>query len=311
MKRYQFLNGIFVFCFLSCSASFAQEIISQKDVAYGAHPRHKLDFYRAEAVGITPVLIFFHGGGFVSGDKSKYDASQNLVAQCLGNGISVVSANYRFVRDREGESGHPFPAPMLDGARVVQFVRAKAKEWQLDPARVALAGSSAGACMSIWIALHDDMADPNSDDIVAKQSTRVSGVLSYSGQTTLDPRVILKHIGGSPKIHSSLKPFYNVTSVDELEKPALRKVVAYASALNFVSQDDPPLCLLYNQIPLAGTPLPPDASASISIHHPMFGKLMKDAYEVLGLQCVFGAKDVEPEMSAWAFLNQMLINVKN
>jgi len=309
MKRYLLL--VCAFCSLGYSSSFAQEVLSQMDVVYGEHPRHKLDFYRAKSPNTTPVLIFFHGGGFVSGDKSKYDASQKLVAQCLENGISVVSANYRFVRDRDGESGHPFPAPMLDGARVIQFVRAKANEWQLDPARVGLAGSSAGACMSIWIALHDDMADADSDDIVARQSTRVSGVLSYAGQTTLDPRVILKHIGGSPKIHSSLKPFYNVNSVDELEKPALRKVVEYASALNFVSQDDPPLCLFYNQIPLAGTPLPPDASASISIHHPMFGKLMKDAYEVLGLQCVFGAKDVEPEMSAWAFLNQTLIDSKN
>ena len=46
-------------------------------------------------------------------------------------GITVVSANYRFVKG--DDQAAPYPAPMLDGARVVQFVRSQAKQWNIDP----------------------------------------------------------------------------------------------------------------------------------------------------------------------------------
>ena len=304
MGPYKTWMKIVVLWAVTTGSGLAQSEPMYKDVVYGSHPRHKLDFYRAQSKDLTPVLICFHGGGFVSGDKSKY-ASNKIVVQCLENGISVVSANYRFVRDRNGETGHPYPAPMLDGARVVQFVRSMANDWQIDPSRIVLTGSSAGAAMSMWIALRDEMADLESDDKVARESTRVSGVVAISGQTSLDPKVILKHIGGTPKIHSSLLPFYDVASIEELERPDRRKLIEDASALNFVSRDDPPLYLQY-QLTLAGTPLPPDTTASVSIHHPMFGRLMKDKYDALGLTCVFRAADVKSEVSAWGFLTDVL-----
>ena len=139
---------------------------TQANISYGPHERNKLDFWRAESDRATPVLVFFHGGSFKAGDKANV-LTRSIFGECLAAGISVVSANYRFSSDA------PFPASMHDGARAVQFVRSKAKEWNIDPAHIAVSGTSAGATLALWIALHDDLADPSSPDPVARQSTRV------------------------------------------------------------------------------------------------------------------------------------------
>jgi len=269
------------------------------DARYGPHPRNLLDFYQAESERPTPVLIFFHGGGFVGGDK-RIAALNPLVVQSILSGISVVSANYRFIR---GPQGEPFPGPMHDGARVVQFVRSKAGEWKLDPERIALSGGSAGACMSMWIAMHDDMADADSDDPVARLSTRVSCVVAYGGQSCLDPKWIVENIGGNPSIHPSLRPFYGVQSQEELATPKMQAVVRDASAINHASKDDPPMYLVYGT-PLAGTPLPPDTSIGTSIHHALFGKLVKDKYDELGITCLLRYKGHTPEQSEIEFLKE-------
>lgn len=200
-----------------------------RDERYGPHERNVLDFYKADADGPTPVLIYFHGGGFVAGDKRK-GGNVPLCRQCLTSGISVVSANYRFVSlGRAGKPAVSFPAPMLDGARVVQYVRSKAESWNIDPKHVALCGGSAGACMSIWLATHDDLADP--------------------------------------------------------------------------AGDDPPLYLRYGGR-LAGTPLPPRTPIGISIHHAMFGKLIKDKYDERGLTCHLVYSGHPGEVDELAFLKR-------
>ena len=63
---------------------------------------------------------------------------------------------------------------MHDAARAIQFIRSKATVWNIDKARIALTGGSAGACTSMWILCHDDVADPNSKDPVAQLSSRVT-----------------------------------------------------------------------------------------------------------------------------------------
>lgn len=266
------------------------------DVRYGGHPRNLLDFYKANSNRPTPVVIYFHGGGFVTGDKSKFTEKW----QCIKNGISVVSANYRFVR---GENSAPFPGPMLDGARVIQFVRSKAMEWNLNPDKVILIGSSAGACLSVWLAVHDDLARPESEDPIERISTKVSGVIVYGAQTFLDPEEILKRMGGYVMVHPSLLSFYGIDSVDDFDTPEIRKKIYEASSINHVTPDDPPLQLRYSE-KLSDIPVPSDKSA---IHHPMFGKIMQDKYKELGLTCELVAADVRegrPELEFLKFCLQ-------
>jgi acetyl esterase/lipase len=249
------------------------------------------------------VLIFFHGGGFVVGDKSV-GARFELCRECVEAGISVVSANYRFARTgRDGSPGEPHPGSILDGARAVQFVRSKAAEWNLDPQRVALSGGSAGAVMAMWIGFHDELAEPEGDEI-AKQSTRVSCVLPYNGPTSLEPAVILKHVGGRPDIHPSMNDFYGIQSMDEMEKPEKAALARDASALFHLTADDPPVYASYGGT-LTDAPLPADASHGKSIHHPMFGKLLKDRCEELGVRCVFTCRDVPAETTAIDFVKDV------
>lgn len=81
----------------------------------------------------------------------------------------------------------PVRAPLHDAARALQFVRSKAEAWEIDKERIAACGSSAGACSSLWLAFHDDLADPASSDPVARESTRLATAAVFNAQTTLDP----------------------------------------------------------------------------------------------------------------------------
>lgn len=255
-----------------------------QDVAggrYGPHKRNVFDLWKAKSEKPTPLFIYYHGGGFVSGDKSKF-YTRPLLEGCLRNGISCATANYRLVK---GEGAAPFPAPMLDCARMVQYARTKAKEWNIDPKRIAIGGGSAGANMSLWVGLHDDLADAKSADPVLRQSSRVSCVLSYAGPTTNDPR-FKKVLGGPEADHPSVLPFYGAPSPEDLEKPRWRKVIREASAINHATADDPPMFLTYGSR-LTPVPLPKTTSINAAVHHPYFGKVLKDKLDKLGVECAF------------------------
>ena len=142
-----------------------------RDVAYGTHPRQVLDFWKADTAAPAPVVFLIHGGGWVNGDKSGYRTG---VQRYLDAGISVAAINYRMVTPADAAGVKPpVKWPLEDAARAVQFVRSKAKEWNIDKTRVGATGGSAGGCSSLWLAFHDDLADPKSADPVARESTRL------------------------------------------------------------------------------------------------------------------------------------------
>ena len=202
-----------------------------KDAAYGEHQRHVLDLYRAKSERPTPLVINIHGGGFRAG--SKNGVSPALVRGCLAAGISVASINYRLTNSA------PYPGPMVDSARAVQFLRSKAKEWNLDPKRFGATGGSAGAGISMWLAFRDDMAKPDSGDPVARQSTRLSAIAIFGGQCSYDPRWIAKHVGGKAHLHPALFPFYGLKEgEDPLKTERAFKLFEEASAINYVTKDD-------------------------------------------------------------------------
>src|SRR5581483_7212916 len=107
----------------------------------------------------------------------------------LREGISVVSVEYRFIPEatKDGEVP-PVKGPLHDAARALQLVRSKAAEWNIDKQRIGANGGSAGACSSLWLAFHDDLADPKSDDPIARESTRLWCAAVTAPQTTLDPQ---------------------------------------------------------------------------------------------------------------------------
>lgn len=246
---------------------------------YGPFERNVLDLWKAKSTQPTPLVIFIHGGGFRQGDKSNL--APGLLSRCLDAGISVASINYRLSNQAT------FPAPMLDGARAIQFLRSRAAEWNLDPRRFAATGGSAGAGISLWVGFHDDLADPKSADPVARQSTRLTCMAVMGAQASYDPRWIKKVIGGRAHEHPALKPFYGLKD-DELDSPRAHKMYEEASPINYITAGDPPVFLFYNE---PKGPLPENAQPGQGIHHPRFGEALKEKLEPLKIECILRHSD--------------------
>jgi acetyl esterase/lipase len=158
------------------------------EARYGTNERHILDFWKADSNKPTPLAFVIHGGGWSGGEKERVDRFVD-VAALLKAGISVAAINYRFIKMAEAQGIEPpVKAPLHDAARALQFVRSKSMEWNIDKNRIGAAGGSAGACSSLWLAFHDDLADPKSNDPVARESSRLKCVAVTGPQTTLDPK---------------------------------------------------------------------------------------------------------------------------
>jgi len=245
-----------------------------QDVKYGPYERNVLDLWKAKSEKPTPLLVNIHGGGFRAGDKSSL--GPGLLRLCLDSGISVASINYRYSQQAV------FPAPMLDGARAVQFLRCHAEEYHLDPNRIACTGGSAGAGISLWIGFHPDLADPKSDDPVARQSTRLTCMAVFGAQCSYDPHFIKELIGGRAWEHSALLQLYGLKP-EEADTPRARKLFEEAAPITYVSKDSPPVWMFYTE---AKGPLPPDARPGQGIHHIKFGEALKAKLDPLGVECI-------------------------
>lgn len=244
------------------------------NVPYGRHPRNVLDFWPADTGAPTPLWVWIHGGGFMGGDKSQVSAE--LVAAALAAGISVASINYRLSQQA------PFPAPMHDGARAIQFLRFHGKRWNLDATRIAAGGGSAGGGISLWLGFHADLADASSDDAIARESTRPNCMACSATQSSYDPNFIRSIIPGPASGHEAMQLLFRVKPADHGTDRA-RQVFAAGSPITHATADAPPVFLFY---PQPNLPLTPALTAGEGIHHPRFGEVLKDRLDSLGVECV-------------------------
>lgn len=105
----------------------------------------RLFYPDAESDGPYPVLLYFHGGGYVFGSpETCVHVTRQL---CAGTGSLVVSVDYRLAPE------HPHPAPIEDCLAATRWVRAHAASLGGDPRRMALSGDSAGAHAAVAVAL--------------------------------------------------------------------------------------------------------------------------------------------------------------
>jgi acetyl esterase/lipase len=212
------------------------------NVAYGTHERQVLDFWQAKSDRPTPLVLYIHGGGWQNGDKSGLSGA--AIRRYLDAGISVAAINYRFVKQAVAlKVEPPVKAPLEDAARALQFIRSKAGEWNLDKKRVGATGGSAGACSSLWLAFHDDLADPKSSDPVARESTRLYCAAVSGAQVSLDPKELREWMPNyGYGAHAFGLP--NFQALYDNREKVLKWIKEY-SPIEHVSKDDPPIFLEY------------------------------------------------------------------
>ncbi len=283
----------------SLFADDAKELApTHANVSYGPHAMNVLDFWQAEGNGPRPLLVYIHGGGWTGGDKKQSAAS---IRPFLAKGISYAAINYRLTDEA------PLPAPVHDAARAIQFIRSKAEEWSINKKRIVLTGSSAGACTSMWILLHDDLADRKSDDPVLRESTRVAAAAVGGGQTSIDPKVIEGWLGPNVLKHRMICMAVGEQSIEGALKNYEKHRALYAefSPYNHLDQKDPPLFMTYrNNMKL------PSENAAHGIHHPVYGLKLKKKADHLGHEChllIPGVSESKRYSNATEFLFDKLL----
>jgi len=246
-----------------------------ENVSYGPHERNVLDFWKAESDKPTPVVIYIHGGGFRGGDKKG--ANQGNIGKCLANGVSFAAINYRFRMTTTLDN------IMLDIARAVQFIRHKGKDWNIDKTRFAAYGGSAGGGASLWLAVHDDLADPKSKDPVLRQSTRLTVAGHLNSQATYDCEKWADIVGVPASWTTKMGmtddlDFYGVKSRDEVDSLKARQIRKKVDMLAFMDKGDPPL-FLHNIKPSTE----PQNKGQV-IHHPRHEIYLKKKCDELGIE---------------------------
>jgi acetyl esterase/lipase len=213
--------------------------------------------WKAQSAEPTPVLLFIHGGGWAGG--ARLSGLVPMLNPLLEQGISVVSVEYRFINESTLDGiVPPVKGPLTDAARALQFLRSKAGEWGLDKTKIGASGGSAGACTSLWLAFHDDLADPKSEDPVARESSRLSFAAVTGAQTTLDPAQMREWTPnsryGGHAFGFAGDPEKKISQFDEFfaKRESILPWIAEYSPYALVSKDDPPVHLFYSGPPALG-----------------------------------------------------------
>jgi acetyl esterase len=241
------------------------------NVKYGPHERNVIDFYKAESDKPRPLAVYIHGGGFRRG--SKRSLYRDVLRELLGAGISVAAIEYRLISDK------PLPAAHHDSLRALQFIRSRASQWNIDKTRVGAFGGSAGAVICMWLAFHDEMADPSSSDPVQRESSRLTCVATGGGQTTMAIDWWMRWIPGYDKPDRDVAELFGDITDEEL-----RKVLKEFSALSLITADDPPIFMYYEMKPDAPVPTDSSRAQAWKGHHVMFGVKLKEKMDKLGVE---------------------------
>lgn len=180
------------------------------DVSYATQPRNKLDVYAPKRPhALAPVLIFIHGGGWDSGDKSQY---KFVGAKLAEQGYVAVLPNYGLYPQVKS------PVFLQDVASAVTWVHAHATEWGGDPDRLYLVGHSAGAQIAVMLALDNEYLQQ-----AGGSSRWLRGVVGLAGPYDFLPFTYhyMNDLFGPPEKFAASQP------------------------INYVRADAPPLLLMH------------------------------------------------------------------
>jgi acetyl esterase/lipase len=192
------------------------------DVSYAAGKNsdyggaHKLDIYRPEgAVGMSggsvgaklPVIVYFHGGGFVAGDKQQ---TRQYCMTLAKEGYCVFNANYRLAPRFTNES------QIEDVISALKWVSDNCALYGADKDRIVIAGDSAGAYLSgmaSCICTNKELAGKLGIEVPIKRD-QIKGVVLFCGLYDLLATSGLKF----PGIRSNLEMFIGANSIEDYDK---------------------------------------------------------------------------------------------
>jgi acetyl esterase/lipase len=205
--------------------------------AYGPDARHLVDVYRPTSGTAKGVIVYVHGGAWMSGERSQVGV-HDAVAHQLRDGWAVASISYRLAPES------PMPAAVLDVRRAVRWLRANASLTKISTTRVVLSGHSAGAHIAMLAAVGDSRFEPAN---APKASSRVDGVVAIAGPGALDswrrhplnffganaPQILNIALGWSPVASAPRTFAYDRARLVEL------------SPQSYLDPSDPPAYLAY------------------------------------------------------------------
>lgn len=187
----------------------------------------RLDLYRREpSPAPSPVVVWIHGGGWASGDKSPTPA-----AALVTSGFAVASIEYRL----SGEA--KFPAQIYDCKAAIRWLRANASTYNLDGTHIGVWGHEAGGHLAALLGTTGDIKELEGDEGNNDQSSRVQAVVDFAGTADL-----VQVASGN----SRTKPADTPSALLIRGSAAENKGVAQkASPVTHISKDDPPFLVIH------------------------------------------------------------------
>ncbi len=269
-----------------------------KDIEYDNKTRTQFDIWIPNSNTSTGLVIYVHGGGFTSGDKDFVYSVQSGgawdfpsdIRYLLQNNIAFASIRYSYLNATGETEG--VKKPMSDVRRALHYIRSRSSDFNIDKNKIILAGNSAGAGTSLWIAFNNDFADANSLDPVLRESSRVKGVVARETQASYDiedrwvkdifvdygvtwSQILTNETGNIQKI-------YGVSSTTQYESTATDTYRDEVDMLSLMSSDDPEIWI-NNTLRNVVNPYNP-YNEDIPSHHAFHARELKEKADAIGLK---------------------------
>ncbi|WP_339878771.1 alpha/beta hydrolase [uncultured Algoriphagus sp.] len=221
-----------------CQNNRVMNLFSEGTILYGNIPyqndtlkKHLLDIYLpANAKGKIPLVIFIHGGGWLSNDKYADMGYMNeTVSEIIESGYALASIDYRF------STQAVFPAQMLDCNTAISYLVDNSEKYGLDTKRMVVMGFSAGGHLASMVGL----AKNNEVDAFfipeSNKNFSFKGVVDFYGPADLTL---------FPGANDAQSPEGILIGAAPLDRPDLAKA---ASPVSYIDEYDPPFLIIHGE----------------------------------------------------------------
>ncbi len=219
------LTGFMLLSVLGYSSETGPKV--QKGIVYSTVDKTelKLDIVQPAGDGPFPLIIWFHGGGYQTGDRGVYMETMTSLAKL---GYAGATIDYRLAPK------HKWPAPLEDARMALSFLRGRSKDYKIDPDRVGAAGISAGGHLALMLGLAPQAGKPAGIRAVVN-------IFGPSDFSTLTPTA-----AGDAILRETMGKDMNAILRDLLGTSDRRaKIMAEASPLTYVAKGNPPVLTLH------------------------------------------------------------------